>query len=138
MNFYSKNMKKFLPILITFFVIFLFYIKRFVVLKFYPPICNLLIFLLFFISLFTKETIIQKFVRLYENNPKESALIYARNLTYVWCAFTFLNLLISIWTIFQSDKIWILYNGCISYILIGTLFVVEYIIRITLRKRGCI
>lgn len=133
-----KNLKPVIPILITLCIVFLFYIKRFVFLKFYPPLCNLGVFLLFFTSLFAKETIIQKFARICGDKLEQPARIYTRNLTYVWCVFTFLNLLISIWTIFQSDKIWMLYNGCISYCLIGLLFGIEYIVRITLRKRGLI
>lgn len=130
-------MKKisFLPILITFCVIFLFYIKRFVILKLYPPICNLFLFLLFFLSLFRKETVIQKFARMCGDPLEKPAFEYTRKVTYVWTIFTFINFLISVWTIFQTDKIWILYNGFISYLLIGLLFGVEYTVRVFLRKR---
>lgn len=133
-------MKKssFLPILFTFCVIFVFYIKRFVVLKFYPPICNLFLFLVFFSSLFGKETVIQKFARTCGDKLERPAWIYTRRVTYVWAVFTFFNFLISVWTIFQTDRIWILYNGCISYLLIGLLFGLEYILRVYLRKRNLI
>ncbi|MFQ8625042.1 MAG: hypothetical protein ACLSA2_00425 [Candidatus Gastranaerophilaceae bacterium] len=60
---------------------------------------------------------------------------YTRKLTYVWCVFLFINLAISIITVFQPAKIWILYNGCISYIAIGLLFGAEYIVRIILRTK---
>ena len=130
--------KHFVPILITLCIVFLFYIKRIVILKFYPPICNFVIFSIFFGSLFTKETIIQKFARACGDKLEEPTRIYTKNLTYIWCIFTFINFIISIWTIFLSDKIWMLYNGCISYILIGLLFGIEYTIRIILRKRDII
>lgn len=133
-----KFFKTLTPFLVTLCIIGLFYIKRFIILKFYPPICNTFIFLIFFSSLFAEETIIQKFARACGDKLERPALIYTRNLTYIWCIFTFLNLLISIWTIFQSDKIWLLYNGCISYVLIGLLFSVEYIVRIICRKRNII
>lgn len=132
------KLKAFAPIIFTLCIIFLFYIKRVVFLKFYPPICNLFIFIVFFSSLFTKETIIQKFAKACGDKLEKPAWIYTRNLTYIWCIFLFANLLISIWTIFLSDKIWILYNGCISYVLIGLLFGVEYIVRIVMRKRKLI
>ena len=132
------KIKPLFPVFITLFIVFLFYIKRFVVLKFYPPICNFTLFMVFFISLFGKETIIQKFARACGDPLEKPALIYTRNVTYVWCVFTFLNFLISVWTIFLPDKIWILYNGCISYILVGALFGVEYIVRIIFRKRKLI
>ena len=133
-------MKKtsFIPVIITFCVIFLFYVKRFVVLKFYPPICNLFLFFVFFLSLFCSETVIQKFARMCGDSLEKPAWNYTKRVTYVWVVFTFLNFLISVWTIFQSDRIWLLYNGCISYILIGLLFGVEYIVRVILRKRKLI
>lgn len=131
-------MKKITPILITLCVIFIFYIKRFIVLKFYPPICNLFIFSIFFFSLFAKETVVQKIAKIQEGVLSESALIYTRRVTYVWAIFTFLNFLISIWTIFQTDKIWMLYNGLVSYLLVGIVFGIEYLIRIRLKRRNLI
>ena len=133
-----KNNKTFLPIIISFCVILLFYFKRFFVLKFYPPICNFVIFLIFFISLFTKETIIQKIARSCGDKLESPAFIYTRRITYVWCVFLFLNFLMSVWTIFLSGKIWLIYNGCISYLLVGLMFGVEYTVRIILRKRNII
>ena len=132
------KIKHITPILITLCIVFLFYMKRFVFLKFYPPLCNCFLFLVFFISLFTKETVIQKFARACGDKLEKPAWNYTRKVTYIWCIFTFINLLISIWTIFLPDKIWILYNGCISYILVGLLFGIEYIIRINLSKRNLI
>ena len=132
------KIKHITPILITLCVVFLFYVKRFVFLKFYPPVCNCFLFLVFFVSLFTKETVIQKFARMCGDKLEKQAWDYTRKVTYVWSVFTFINLIISIWTIFLPDKIWILYNGCISYILVGLLFGIEYLVRINLRKRKLI
>ena len=123
------------PIIISLAVVFLFWVKRIVVLKFYPPLVNFVIFLIFFTSLFGKETIIQKFARMYGDELEGSAFTYTRNLTYVWCIFIFINMLISIWTIFLKDSVWIFYNGFLSYLLTGILFGIEYIIRIIFKKR---
>lgn len=133
-----RKLKPFTPIIFTLFVIFLFYIKRFVLLKFYPPICNLFIFCVFFFSLFGKETIIQKIARTCSDKLEKKAFDYTRKVTYLWCIFTFLNFVISFWTIFLPDNIWMIYNGFISYILVGIVFGVEYLVRITLRKRNLI
>ena len=130
------KLKKVLPILFSFGIILLFYLKRIVFLKFYPPICNLFVFFVFFSSLFAKETIIQKIARAYGDKLDKPAWLYTRRVTYAWCILTFINFILSVWTIFLSDKIWILFNGCISYLLIGLLFIFEYITRIILRKRG--
>ena len=60
---------------------------------------------------------------------------YTKNVTYIWCVFIFLNLIMSIITFFLSDEIWLWYNGCISYMLMGALFAIEYIVRILFRRR---
>ena len=133
-----QKLKSVVPILFTICVFLLFYVKRFVFLKFYRPICNIFMFLVFFTSLFAKETIIQKIARACGDKLEKPAWLYTRRVTYAWCIFTFLNFLISVWTIFLSDKIWFIYNGFIAYILIGLMFVIEYIIRIILKKRGSI
>lgn len=130
-----KKIKPSLLILISLCVVFVFWVRRFVVLKFYPPISNFVVFLIFFCSLFSKETVIQKIARIYDDKPKEAVLSYTRNLTYVWCVFLFINMLITIWTIFLSDEIWIFYNGFLSYFLTGLLFIGEYIFRIFYKKR---
>ena len=49
--------------------------------------------------------------------------------------FLFVNLLISIATVFMSAKIWELYNACISYLALGIMFGVEYMVRIILRAK---
>ena len=130
-----KKIRPVMPILISIGVVFLFLLKRVVVLKFYPPIVNFIVFLIFFSSLFGKETIIQKFVRLSGEPLVEPVLTYTKNVTYLWCIFLFLNFLATIWTIFLSDEIWIFYNGFLSYFLTGLLFGAEYIFRIFFKKR---
>ena len=68
----------------------------------------------------------------------ESALKYTRNLTYIWAGLTFFNFVVSLVTVFLSEEVWALFNGLISYILIGSLFFVEYIIRTVLKKKNII
>ena len=127
-----------LPIFITLLVILLFHYTKIFAIKFYPVVANTTIFFVFFSSLFAKETVIQKFAKAIDGELSETALKYTRNLTKIWCVFMFLNIAISIWTVFMDEKIWALYNGFISYIAIGTLFVVEYIIRCILKKKNII
>ncbi len=129
------KLKFLIPFLFTFLIIFLFYITKVFVFKLYPVVMNFTIFTVFFSSIFTKETIIQKFAKMLDGELSDFAKIYTRRLTYVWAGFLFVNFLISLATIFMPDKIWMIYNGCISYILVGTFFVIEYIIRIILRKK---
>ncbi len=125
----NKKIKLFIPFFITLCIVLLFCIKRFLFLKFYPPCCNLFFFLVFFISLFSKKTVIQKIAETTDGKLSYKVKIYTRKLTYVWCIFTFINFVISLVTCFLSDHIWILYNGFISYIFMGTLFICEFVFR---------
>ena len=87
-------------------------------------------------SLFSKETVIQKIAKNIDGELTNKQKNYTRKLTYVWCAVTFLNFAISAFTVFMSDNIWILYNGLISYIFIGTVFLVEFLFRTILKKKN--
>lgn len=123
------------PLIITVLVIFVFHFTQFFAIKFYPVTANLTVFLVFFISLFSEETVIQKIARKIEGSLDDFTKTYTRRLTYVWCAFCFINLIFSIITVFLPENIWAFYNGCISYLAIGTMFAIEYIVRIILRKK---
>lgn len=131
----SKTMTKLIPVLIMLFVIIVFHCTQCDLLKYYPVLMNLGFFLLFFISSFMKETIIQKLAKIMEPDIKPKALEYTRKLTYIWAVFTFCNFCISLFTVFLSEKIWAVYNGCISYLLIGLFFAIEYIIRIRFKRK---
>lgn len=129
------SIKSLLPFLGMFAVIFLFHFTDLIVLKFYPPIVNFCLFLIFFSSIFQEKTIIQKMALLMEPDANEAVMSYTRKLTYVWAVFTFVNFLLSFWTVFLPEKIWAVYNGCISYILVGCVFIIEYIVRINFKRK---
>lgn len=133
-NFFKKYSCIF-SIFFTFFIIGLFYVTKLSGLKIYPVVVNFCIFLLFFTSLFAEETIIQKFARIAEGELSPIVLRYTRNLTYVWCVYLFFQFVASFCTLFLSDKIWIMFNGCISYILLGVFFAVEYFVRILFKRK---
>lgn len=99
-------------------------------LLFYPVFINALLFILFFLSLFQKMSIIEHFARLKTPDLPAAAIHYTRNVTKIWCVFFILNGLIALYTIYLGDlSIWTLYNGLISYILMAILFVTELAIR---------
>lgn len=112
--------------------------------KLYSVVINATLLLVFGSTLFLKPNIIFRFATLadksiagssYENQVK----LYCRNVTIVWCCFFILNGTASALTTFAEQlfglsaenarRVWALYNGGISYALMGTLFLVEYIIR---------
>ena len=138
MRSFSKILKTILPVITMFAVIIAFHFTEIVYLKFYPVIVNFLLFILFFSSTFQEKTIIQRFALLAEPNAKPPVLDYTRKLTYYWSAFMLINAIISAITVVLPKNIWIIYNGFVSYFLVGLFFVIEYIIRINFkRKHDC-
>jgi len=105
-------------------------------LTYYPVIVNLLFFSFFLISLWQKETIIERFARLLEPELPDYARRYTRSVTKVWCVFFIINGTISLITSFMSLDIWTFYNGFISYVLIGLLFLLEFITRGYVKKKN--
>ena len=113
-------------------------------LKLYSVVINITLLVVFGSTLFLKPNIIFRFATLadksivgssYENQVK----LYCRNVTIVWCCFFIFNGTAAVLTTFadklfglspeMARKVWAVYNGGISYALMGTLFVVEFIIR---------
>lgn len=123
--------------LFTLFVIALFYFTGLKGLKLYPVVVNFCIFFIFFSSLFDKETIIQKFARVSEGGGELHPKIktYTKNLTYIWCVYLLFQFLFSFATLFMSDRVWVIFNGCVSYILLGLFFAIEYVFRIRFKKK---
>lgn len=135
MNKCFNIMKSLLPFIGMLLIIIAFHFTDWIFFKFYPPIVNLGLFIIFFSSIFQKQTVIQKLALSMEPDAKPWVLDYTRKLTYIWSVFMFLNFLISAATIFMSKEIWALYNGIISYILVGLLFGVEYTIRMIFKRK---
>ncbi len=103
---------------------------------FYPVIVNLFMLILFAVSLFQKQSMIERFARLQAPELPDSGVLYTRKVTMVWSLFFIINGSISLATCFQSMEIWTLYNGLISYLLMGTLFGIEFIIRKRVQASG--
>ena len=108
-------------------------------LRFYPVCINGLILVLFAVSLLRPPTVIERFARMQDPDLPDSAVRYTRNVTVVWCAFFLLNGSIALYTALGTSlEIWTLYNGSIAYVLMGTLFVGEYLVRRRVQKRALV
>ena len=130
-----KKLKSLVPIVFTLAIIGCFYYTRQASLKLYPVLMNFVFFMIFFISSFQEETVIQKIAQKLDGDLTEEITAYTRNLTYIWVVITFINLLISFLTLFMSNRIWALYNGMISYFIIGLTFAIEYPIRCWYKRK---
>ena len=108
-----------------------------VFLRFYPVCISALMLVLFFLSLLHPPTVIERFARIQNPNLSPAAIRYTRKVTIVWCVFFMFNGGAALYTtLFTSLEIWALYNGAISYGLIGILFAGEYLIRRRLQQRA--
>jgi len=104
-------------------------------LLYYPVAVNVLLLGLFFSSLFAGQSLIERFARLSEPDLPPEGVVYTRRVTQVWCLFFVCNGSFALYTCLKGDvSLWALYNGGISYLLIGLLMGIEWIIRKRLRK----
>ncbi|WP_130470313.1 hypothetical protein [Candidatus Magnetaquicoccus inordinatus] len=98
----------------------------------YPTLMGLSFTLAFFYTLFSPPSMVERFATLRQPVPAE-AQSYLYKVTLVWVCFLLLNTLASAGTVYDalhSDlQLWTLYNGLISYLLMGLLFVGEWLLR---------
>lgn len=103
--------------------------------KLYPLAINFSMLIVFAYSYYKPPTVIETFARLSENDMPPEAIKYTTNVTLVWCLFFIFNGLVSLYTaLFMSLDSWLIYNGFLSYILMGFLMLVEYLVRLSVKK----
>lgn len=96
-------------------------------LKIYPATANLGMLILFGLSLLQPPSMVERFARLAQPGLPDEAIPYTRKVTLLWCAFFIVNGGIALFTaLYSSREIWALYNGLITYILMGLLFAGEW------------
>ena len=96
----------------------------------YPVAVSSVLLLLFAGSLLRPPSIVERIARLQTPDLPPAAVTYTRHVTRVWCGFFIINGGISAWTaIAASREAWLLYNGLISYLLMGALFAGELLVR---------
>lgn len=106
-------------------------------LKLYPVLVNAVLFAAFLVSLFSPVSAIERIARLREPDLPPDAVRYTRRVTQVWCVFFVFNGSLAFATAkWGSDAVWALYNGFIAYLLIGTLFAAEWLVRRRVIGRG--
>lgn len=96
--------------------------------RLYPVIMSLIAFSFFFISLF-RTPVCETFARRMRGDLDEKGIRYCRKLTVVWTVFLAFNSMASLVSVFLSPGVWAFYNGFLSYLLMGGLFLGEFIYR---------
>jgi uncharacterized membrane protein len=106
-------------------------------LKLYPVLVSVVMLAVFGLSLRHPPSAIERIARIHEPDLPPEAVAYTRKVTGVWCVFFIVNGCVSLMTaLWGSDRVWALYNGVISYALMGILFVGEWLLRHRLRARS--
>ncbi len=106
-------------------------------LRLYPVIINSMMAITFIFSLFRGPTIIESFARLQEPELDDKGIAYTRNVTKVWSLFFIINGVAALYTcLYSSLAVWSLYNGLISYILIGLIMAIEWLVRKRVRNNA--
>ncbi len=103
----------------------------------YPVLMSLGMAAAFGLSLRGGPTLVEIFASFTHPDPTPVAKAYMRKVTLVWCVFLLGNAAVSAVTVALGDMaLWTLYNGLISYVLMGVLFGAEYLVRRRVRARG--
>ena len=103
-------------------------------LLYYPVLVNAILLLLFAYSLFAPPTVVERLARITEPQLDAAGIAYSRRVTQVWCGFFIVNGAIALTTCLSGDiTLWTLYNGGISYLLMGALMGIEWIVRKRIR-----
>ncbi|MBI9105593.1 MAG: hypothetical protein JEZ04_02550 [Spirochaetales bacterium] len=138
----KKNVGKYiLTGVLALLVVFIFIFNSEVCLKLYPVIINVSLLATFGWTLLRPPVMILRFASIQDKTLSEQEgypgiVSYCRKVTIIWCSFFVFNILMSLYTtFFLSDFFWSLYNGLISYILIGVLFFGEMAVRHFVQKR---
>jgi len=102
----------------------------------YPVVINAGLLAYFWSTLRGGPTAIERLARLEEPDLPSEGVAYTRTLTKVWCGFFLLNgTLAAAMAAWGDAKLWALYNGLISYLLVGMLLLGERWLRPVLIAR---
>lgn len=105
----------------------------------YPVIVNTSLFAVFGLSLLSQRTVIERFAVLQRKGEPlpEEGVRYTRGLTKLWMLFFAANGAAATATCVCGNlNIWTLYNGVVSYVLIGLFLGGEYLYRTKVRNVG--
>lgn len=102
----------------------------------YPVVMSLAMAAAFGLSWIFPPSLVESLAALGRTIPSPAAHRYMARLSLVWCGFLCGNAALSAATLWSGDMaLWTLYNGLISYLLMGILAGGEYLVRRRLQAR---
>ncbi len=100
----------------------------------YPVAVNAVMLVLFGGSLLTAMPLVERLARLREPDLPQIAIVYVRRVTQIWCLFFIINGGIALATCLAGSLYWwTVWNGMLSYLLMGSLMAGEWWVRRRLR-----
>jgi uncharacterized membrane protein len=109
------------------FAVFLTVADSELVLKLYPTFVNLGLLGAFGYTLIHPPSMIERLTLKFGMRMTRRGVGYTRGVTMLWCAFFVLNGGVATFITFTASiEAWTLYNGFLAYVLIATLFVIEF------------
>jgi len=105
--------------------------------KAYPVVISLSLAGAFITSLLPNRTpVIETIATKMEGQLAPVQIVYTRRVTIVWALFFIANASVSAAiSVYGSIEHWVLYNGLLSYVFIGVLFLVEYVVRYFFKRK---
>jgi uncharacterized membrane protein len=99
-------------------------------LRCYPALVNVGLLVSFSVTLVRPPSMIERFARMHFSEITPRVAAHTRRVTQLWCAMFVLNGVLALYTALAcSREVWAVFNGLISYMLVGTLIVGEWIYR---------
>lgn len=116
-------------------IVLLSFVDQLLAIKSYPVALSLSLASLFTYSLLNPPSMIERFARMVEPNLNEQGVRYTRKVTMVWIGFFICNALVSFGTAVYGDlDVWTFYNGFLSYVCVGGLMGIEFVVRQFVKK----
>ena len=104
-------------------------------LLYYPVAVSVALLCLFGWSLTQPMSLVERLARLQDPELPPAGVRYTRTVTKVWCGFFVLNGGLAVATVWYGDlALWSLYNGLVSYLLMGLLMGGEYLVRLRVKR----
>ena len=102
--------------------------------RLYPAIVVTIALAIFAFSLHGMP-IAERFARCWGEQLDEKGVAYCRKATIAWVIFLSFHLAVTLATVFfASREVWAIYNGCIAYLLMGAMFLGEWLVRRRVRR----
>jgi uncharacterized membrane protein len=116
--------------------------KSSLTLKIYPALADLVYLVIMGTSILIPPPVVFYFINMFDKKIKDHIETgffeqYCRRAAIVWCVFFVLDGIVALITVFRaSDIVWGIYNGGITYVLMGLIFVGEYFILKMIEKKS--